>query len=99
VSEDLHDFDDLPEGDGILILSPEKVILSATLQSERLLRRRLNPGQVLPLAEIFPELYLPYAEFAVQQTLKSGITRSHLLTQICLESGLTQFLKYSVSPL
>jgi PAS domain S-box-containing protein len=99
VSEAPLNYDDLPEGDGVLILSPELVILSATLQAERLLRRRLEPGQVLPLAEIFPEPFLPQAEVAMQETLDSGITRSHLLTQIHLESGLRQFLKYSVSPL
>ena len=43
MSEALLDFDDLPEGDGVLILSPEQVILSASLQAERLLRRRLEP--------------------------------------------------------
>jgi len=61
VSEAPLNYDDLPEGDGVLILSPEQVILSATLQAERLLRRRLEPGQILPLAEIFPEPYLPQA--------------------------------------
>jgi hypothetical protein len=32
-SNDLNSFEDLPEGDGVLILSPQKRILSANLQA------------------------------------------------------------------
>jgi PAS domain S-box-containing protein len=99
VSEVHCDYDDLPEGDGILILSTGQVILSATLQVERLLRRRLEHGQTLPLAEIFPEPYLRQAELAVRETLQSGIMRSQILTEVLLGPDLTRFLKYSVSPL
>jgi PAS domain S-box-containing protein len=99
VSEANFDFDDLPAGDGILILSPQQMILSVTLQAERLLRRRLEHGQTISLTEIFPEPYLPQAELAVRETLRSGIMRANLLTQIRQESGLVLFLKYSVAPL
>ena len=99
MSEANHDFDDLPEGDGVLVLSPEQVILSATLQAERLLRRRLEHGRTLSLAEIFPDPYLPQAELAWRETLQTGTLRANLLTQIRLESGLVRFLKYSVAPL
>jgi len=94
-----HDFDGLPEGDGVLILSPEGVILSATLQAERLLRRRLEPGQVLPLAEIFAVEHLPQAEVAVGEALAASTLRAHLLAQINLASDHVLFLKYSVAPL
>ena len=86
MSEDHYDYDDLPGGDGILILSPEQVILSATLQAERLLRRRFAPGQTLPLSEIFPEAYLAQAELAFKETLASGVMRAQILTQIRLPS-------------
>ena len=99
MSEANHDFDDLPAGDGVLILSPEQVILSATLQAERLLQRRLEHGLTLTLAEIFPEPYLPQAELAWRETLQTGTLRANLLTRIRLESGLERFLKYSVAPL
>ncbi len=99
MSEGHQDFDDLPAGDGILILSPAGVILAATLQAERLLRRRLEPGQTLSLAEIFPEPYLPQAEVALQEALEAGVLRAQLLTQVRLESGQAQFRKYSVTPL
>ncbi len=93
------DYDDLPAGDGILILSPERVILSATLQAERLLRARFTPGQSLALSEIFPEAYLAQAELAVRETLESGVMRAQILTQIRLPEGKVRFLKYSVAPL
>ena len=54
MSEDHYDYDDLPAGDGILILSSDQVILSATLQAERLLRTRLEPGQTVALSGYFP---------------------------------------------
>jgi PAS domain S-box-containing protein len=93
------DFDDLPAGDGILILSPDHIILSATLQAERLLRRRLEPGQRLVLTELFPEPYLPQAEMAFRETLESGVLRAQILTQVHLTPDQTRFLKYSISPL
>lgn len=99
MSADPHDFQDLPEGDGVLILSPEGIILSANLQAERLLRRRLEPGRKLALAEIFTPEYLPQAELAVQEALSSGTLRSNLLAQVQLESDNVLFLKYSVTPL
>ena len=37
-SDELDLWEELPEGDGVLILSPQKRILSANLQAERLLR-------------------------------------------------------------
>jgi PAS domain S-box-containing protein len=99
VSEGHYDYDDLPGGDGILILSPEEVILSATLQTERLLRSRLEPGQSLSLSEIFSAPYLAQAELALKETLESGVMRAQILTQIQLPSDQVRFLKYSVAPL
>jgi PAS domain S-box-containing protein len=99
VNESQQDFDDLPAGDGILILSPDQVILSATLQAERLLRRRLEYGQSLALADLFPEPYLSQAQVAWRETLESGVLRAQILTQVRLAPDQTRFLKYSISPL
>ena len=99
MSEGHYDYDDLPEGDGVLILSPQRVILSATLQAERLLRRHLEYGQTLALTDIFPDPYLSQAEMAVREALESGVMRANILTQVRLASGLVLFLKYSVAPL
>ncbi len=99
MSEGQQDYADLPPGDGILILSPEQVILSSTLQAERLLRRRLEHGQILALDELFPAAYLPQAELAFLETLASGVMRAQILTQVTLAPDQTRFLKYSLSPL
>jgi PAS domain S-box-containing protein len=99
VSQGHRDFDDLPEGDGVLILSPEKVILSATLQAEKLLRSRLEPGRALSLKKIFAEPYLPQAELALGEALNAGVRRANLLAQIRGASETGPFLKYSVAPL
>ena len=94
-----HDFDDLPAGDGILILSSDEVILSATLQAERLLKRRLEPGQPLPLAELFPEPALSQVQVAFRETLEAGVLRAQVLTQIVLSPDQKRLLQYSISPL
>jgi PAS domain S-box-containing protein len=94
-----HDFHDLPEGDGVVILSPAGMILSATLQAERLLRRRLEPGLALPLAEIFTPEHLSQAELAIREALADGTLRSNLLAQVHQEADHVLFLKYSVAPL
>jgi PAS domain S-box-containing protein len=94
-----HDFHDLPAGDGVLILSPQGVILAATLQAERLLRRRLTSGHTLPLAGIFTPEHLPQAELAVAEALDTGTLHSQLLAQINQEADHVLYLKYSVAPL
>lgn len=93
------DFQDLPEGDGVLILSPAGVILSATLQAERLLRRRLEPGRVVSLAAIFAPDHLEPAERAVEEALTAGTLRANLPALFSLPSGRVLPLNYSVAPL
>ncbi|MDI6853830.1 MAG: sigma 54-interacting transcriptional regulator [Deltaproteobacteria bacterium] len=99
MSQGRHDFNELPEGDGVLVLSPEQVILAATLQAERLLKRRLEPGHLLPLSEIVAEPHFPQLSQAFQETLTSGAMRGNLLAQIRLASESAVFLKYSLAPL
>ena len=99
LSNDLNAFDDLPEGDGVLILSPQKRILSANLQAERLLRVKLNRGQSLPLELLVSEKYLSQAELAFREALQAGITSSNLLAQFGLASGDSIFLNFSMDPL
>lgn len=97
--ERTNDFEDLPEGDGVLILSPQRQILSASLQAERLLRTNLSRGQILPLERIVTDQYLPQTELALREALQVGTSSSNLMAQITLESGLTIFINYSVAPL
>jgi len=98
-AKNLNNFEDLPEGDGVLILSPQKRILSANLQAERLLHVKLNRGKILPLELLVTEKYLPQAKLALQEALKDGTSSSNLLAQFGLSPDSTIFLNYSVDPL
>jgi PAS domain S-box-containing protein len=91
--------EDLPEGDGVLVLSPQKRILSANLQAERLLRVKLKRGQILPLELLFTDKYLPQASLAFQEALQASTSSSNLLAQFALTPDSTVFLNYSVDPL
>jgi PAS domain S-box-containing protein len=99
LSTDLNAFEDLPEGDGVLILSPQKRILSANLQAERLLRVKLNRGHSLPLELLVSEKYLSQAELAFREALQAGISSSNLLAQFTLTSGDGIYLNFSMDPL
>ena len=98
-SIDLETFEDLPEGDGVLILSPQKRILSANLQAERLLRVNLNRGQSLPLEVLVSEKNLSQAELAFQEALQKGTSSANLLAQFGLAPDHTVYLNYSIDPL
>lgn len=92
-------FDDLPEGDGVLVLSPERVILSSTLQAERLLKRILEPGQALSFSEIFVEPHGSQLEEAFQECLETGVMRANLMVQLRLSPGEAAYVKYTLAPL
>jgi PAS domain S-box-containing protein len=96
---DINNSEDLPEGDGVLILSPQKRLLSANLQAERLLRVKLKRGQFLPLELLVSDKYLPQAEQAFQEALQAGTSSSNVLAQFALTPGSTVFLNYSIDPL
>jgi PAS domain S-box-containing protein len=98
-SNDVDVFEDLPEGDGVLILSPQKRILSANLQAEKLLRVKLNRGQFLPLEAIVSESNLPQAELAFREALQEGTSSSNLLAQFGVTPEHTIYLNYSIAPL
>ena len=98
-ANDLNAFEDLPEGDGVLILSPQKRILSANLQAERLLRVKLNRGQSLPLELLVSEKYLVQAELAFREALQDSTSSSNLLAQFGLAPDYTIYLNYSMDPL
>jgi PAS domain S-box-containing protein len=92
-------WEELPEGDGVLVLSPQKLILSSNLQAERLLRIKLNRGQILPLELLLSEKDLPQAELAFQEALQDGISRSNLLGHFVPTPDHSIYLSYSIDPL
>jgi PAS domain S-box-containing protein len=95
----IQHFEELPEGDGVLILSPRCQILSASLQAERLLHRELSPGQILSLERLFSEASLPQVRLAVSEALQEGISRANIVAEVRSDSGPAFFLNYSASPL
>lgn len=99
MSQDHREFDDLLEGDGVIVLSPDRVILSATLQAERLFRRRLEPGQTLVFADLVAESHLPLLNQAFQEALTAGVMRTNLPVEIRLGHDRTALVKCSLAPL
>lgn len=93
------EFIDLPEGDGVITLSPQWKILSANLQAERIFRVKFEPGQMLHRDQIFPADYLSQAELAIREALQEGHSRSNLRAEIKTGTGHEPAVVYSVFPL
>lgn len=91
--------DDLPEGDGVLILSPQKRILSVNLKAEKLFKVKLNRGQLLPLELLISEKDLPQAKLAFEEALRTGTSSSNLLGHFVLTPDQSIYLNYSIDPL
>ena len=98
-SPNLDTEEDLPEGDGVLILSPQKHILSANLQAERLVSVKLNRGDFLPPELLVSEKHIPQFKQAFQEALEEGISSSNLLAQFVLSPDHPTYLSYSKDPL
>ena len=93
------EFEDLPEGDGVLVISPQAVVMSANLQAERILKTRLTRGSIIRTDQMISGQYLPQAELAMREALQAGHSRSNLVAAVRLESGLPLSITYSVTPL
>jgi PAS domain S-box-containing protein len=76
--EERDEFLSLPEGEGVVVLSPDGKVMSANLPAERLLRRRLEPGGFLKPDLVFAPDHLGRAESAVRQALQTGTSQSNL---------------------
>ncbi|MBF0550176.1 MAG: sigma 54-interacting transcriptional regulator, partial [Deltaproteobacteria bacterium] len=94
-----NDFDDLPEGDGVLIIAPGGRIMSANLQAERLLQMKLVRGQLIDLNRLIVDQYRPQMVQALNEGLNKGSSSSGLVTRISCGFGLQVSLVYSVTPL
>lgn len=96
---DPENFDDLPEGDGLIVISSGSLLLSANLQAERILKSRLVTGRRLPLESIFNPNFLPQAELAVREALHTGVSSSELEAEVLTGTGQSAPVAYSTSPL
>ncbi len=92
------EFDELPEGDGVIVLFPDGRIMSSNLQAERLLRRRLHKGKVFKIDQIISREYRDEARRAWREAL-GGHSWSNLVAKVYLESGFPVSVTFSMDPL
>lgn len=97
--KDELDFDELPEGDGVIVINSEKRILSSNLQAERIFKRRFNPGETLRSEFIIKPQYRAKAKEVLRETLEEGHSHSNLVASVRFDNGLPISVTYSVSPL
>lgn len=97
-AHELEDFDSLPEGDGVIIISPKGRIMSANLQAERILRMELNRGEHFDITQSVTEEYRPQAESALNEALQEGRSHSNLVAKLSLHSGMPVSLIFSINP-
>jgi PAS domain S-box-containing protein len=95
----LDEFESLPEGDGVMILSSEGRIMSTNLQAERILRMKLERGKPFDIADTVTEEYRSQAEIALKEALKEGHSHSNLVAKLSLHSGMPVSLVFSTNPL
>lgn len=96
--EGIVDFEDLPEGDGVVILTLQGRVMSANLQAEKLLRRGLPRGYPLLIDDVVSEEYRQEAHQAWKDATE-GHSRSNLMAKVYLESsGLPVSVTFSVDP-
>jgi PAS domain S-box-containing protein len=93
------EFDELPFGEAVLVLSTNWEILAANLPAERLLKIRLESGRPLRKEQIFTDHSLAQAELALREAMQTGLSRSDLKGEVKAGDGSTSLVEYSVFPL
>jgi len=91
-------FDDLPDGDGVVVLFPDGRIMSSNLQADRLLRRRLQRGDTFHIDEVISSEYREEARRAWEEALQ-GHSWSNLVAKVYLSSGFPVSVTFSMDPL
>jgi len=98
-NEEWVDYENLPEGDGVIVVSPESWILSANLQAERVLKRRVAPGERFDLTSLVTEHHRPNAEMVLIEAIEGGHSHTNLIFEISQTSGPPISLICSINPL
>ena len=98
-SGDTDEFENHPEGDGVIIISREGKILSSNLQAEKILQLRLPRGTILDITRVFADEYLRKAEMALRDAYQKGISHSNLIAEPAIYPGIPVSLIFSISPL
>lgn len=88
-----------PEGDGVIILSPDRRIMSANLQAEKIFKMRFFSGQPLNLTNIKSNDYLPNVASALEQVLAQGQSYKNIEAEFRVGSDTYLPLVLSADPI
>jgi PAS domain S-box-containing protein len=91
--------DEIPAGDGVVVISDGGRVLSANLQAEHVLRRELRPGADFDLAALIPPPHLDKTLAALQETRREGALVTDLEVPLTFASGPPGSAVLSISPL
>lgn len=97
--EERVDYESLPEGDGVIVVSPEGQILAANLQAERLLQTRFIRGERFDLREVVIQPQRLKAEMVLNEAMQGGHSHTNMIFEVSLHSGPPISLIFSVNPL
>ena len=92
-------FGESPEGDGVIVISPDRRVMSANLQAEKILMMRFNPGQTFDITTRITNEDLKKLEGALEATFLLGNSRENLEATISNGSGVFIELILSVNPI
>jgi PAS domain S-box-containing protein len=99
--EDQASFDELPDGDGVVVVSSDFRVMSANLPAEKILRRRLPKGALMDLSGVIAEPHRREAVAAFREAVERGLSTSGLLAETSdpPEAGSPATFTFSFDPL
>ena len=86
------------EGDGVILISPDRRVMSANLQAEKILMVRLNPGQSFNISNKLTGEGLKTLEGTLEAAFLLGNSRENLEATISHRTGTYITLIFSVNP-
>ena len=87
------------EGDGVILISPDRRVMSANLQAEKILMMRLNPGQTFNITNKITNEDLTNLEANLEAAFLLGNSHENLEIKISFGSGVYIRLMFSVNPI
>ncbi len=97
--EEQVSFDELPDGDGVVVVSLDFRVMSANLPAEKILRRRLPKGALMDLSEVIAEPHRREVLTAFREAVERGLSTSGLLAETFEKSGSPEAFTVSFDPL
>jgi PAS domain S-box-containing protein len=97
--EEQVSFDELPDGDGVVVVSPDFRVMGANLPAEKIFRRRLPKGALIDLVAAIAEPHRREVLAAFHEAVGKGVSTSGLLAETFVESGFPEIFTVSFDPL